>query len=230
MNKFALLGKLAKRESWGERGVMTVQGRIFIARHGETVFNLAGRMQGDKTDTPLTRRGFAQAEAMGKGLAEWLGTKQSLQLWSSPSGRALQTLAIITEHIGHDWHEASHDARLQEIDVGSWAGRTYTEIATEHGADFIDRDAGLFNIRPTGGEWYDEIAVRLSDWINDTASNHGDRLVLMHGMSSRVLRGLLLGLPVDPLWKAPIAESLPQGTMVMIGGGTEKIITLGGAE
>ena len=207
---------------------MTISGRIFIARHGETVFNVAGRMQGDKTDTPLTRRGFAQADAMGKGLAKWLGTKQSLQLWSSPSGRALQTLAVIAEHIDHDWHEATHDPRLHEINVGNWAGRNYAEIAKEIGRDFVDHDAGLFNVRPEGGEWYDEIAARLTDWINETGSIGGDRLVLMHGMSSRVLRGLLLGLPVDPLWKAPIADGLPQGTMVMIGGGEEKIIVLGG--
>lgn len=206
---------------------MTLQGRIFIARHGETVFNLAGRMQGDKTDTPLTRRGFAQADAMGKGLAEWLGTNQSLHLWSSPSGRALQTLAIVAEHIGHDWHDAVHDSRLHEINVGEWAGRNYAEIASEMGRDFVDRDAGLFNVRPPGGEWYDEIATRLTSWINDTASIRGDRLVIMHGMSARVLRGVLLDLPIDPLWKAPIADNLPQGSMVMIGGGEEKIITMG---
>ena len=94
---------------------MTLQGRIFIARHGETVFNAARRMQGDQLDTPLTRTGFAQAEAMGSDLASWLGTHQALHLWSSPSGRALQTLAIIAEHIGGDWHSATRDARLQEI-------------------------------------------------------------------------------------------------------------------
>ena len=36
-------------------------GRFFIARHGETVFNAAGRIQGDVEHTPLTRAGFAQA-------------------------------------------------------------------------------------------------------------------------------------------------------------------------
>ncbi len=208
---------------------MTLQGRIFIARHGETVFNLAARMQGDAVDTPLTRTGFAQADRMGKGLADWLGTHQSLHLWSSPSGRALQTLAIITEHIGADWHQTHHDPRLREINVGTWEGRYYADIGAELGVDFIDRDAGLFNRRPPGGEWYDDIAVRLTNWIDETADVRGDRLVIMHGMSSRVLRGILLGLAVDPLWKAPIAPSLPQGTMVMISGsGEEKIITLGG--
>jgi len=50
----------------------------------------------------------------------------------------------------------------------------------------------------------------------------------MHGMSSRVLRGLLLDLPVMDPWKAPIAPSLPQGTMVVIENGQEQIVRQGG--
>ena len=208
---------------------MTLQGRIFIARHGETVFNAAGRMQGATQDTPLTRAGFAQADAMGAALATYLGTKQALRLYSSPSGRALQTLAIVAEHIGEDWHEATHDARLMEIDVGAWGGRTYAEIIDEQG-EIIDHEASLFSVRPPGGEWYDEIALRLKAWIDDTLGERGDRLVIMHGMSSAVLRGILLGLPVDPRFGAPIAPRLPQGSLVMIGNGTETVVKAGGGK
>ena len=211
-----------------QRDFMTLQGRIFIARHGETVFNAAARMQGQHhVHTPLTRTGFAQADEMGVALSKWLGTRQSLSLWSSTAGRALQTLAVIAEHIGEDWHSAQTDDRLHEIDVGDWSGRTYAEIGAEQG-DFLDRDAGLFTVRPPNGEWYSEIADRLRGWIDDTQSERGDRLVLMHGMSSRVLRGILAGLPVDERWGAPIAPNLPQGSLVMIGGGSEKVIHLGG--
>ena len=208
---------------------MTLQGRIFIARHGETVFNAAERMQGATQDTPLTRMGFAQADAMGAALATYLGTKQALRLYSSPSGRALQTLAIVAEHIGEDWHEATHDARLMEIDVGAWGGRTYAEIIDEQG-EIIDHEASLFSVRPPGGEWYDEIAVRLKAWIDDTRGERGDRLVIMHGMSSAVLRGILLGLPVDPRFGAPIAPRVPQGSLVMVGNGVETIVKAGGGK
>lgn len=205
---------------------MALQGRIFIARHGETVFNAAGRMQGRTQDTPLTRAGFAQADAMGAALARFLGTKQSLRLYASPSGRALQTLAIVAEHIDADWHETAHDARLQEIDVGDWGGRTYAEIIAEQG-EIMDREASLFSVKPPGGEWYDDIATRLNGWIKDTAQDRGDRLVIMHGMSSCILRGILLDLPVDPRFGAPIAPRVPQGTLTMVGGGAESIIHRG---
>ncbi len=209
---------------------MALQGRIFIARHGETVFNAAARMQGRAhIHTPLTSRGFAQADEMGRGLALWLGTRQALTLWSSTAGRALQTLAIIAEHLEADWHDVRMDDRLHEIDVGDWSGRSYNEIEQEVGP-FVDQEHSLFTTRAPNGEWYDDVAARLSEWIKDTAELRGDRLILMHGMSSRVLRGLLLGLPVDPRFGAPIADSLPQGTMVMIGNGEEKIIVRGGGD
>ena len=206
---------------------MTLQGRIFIARHGETVFNAAAKMQGQKNiHTPLTRAGFAQADAMGTSLAAWLGTRQTLSLWSSSAGRALQTLAVIAEHIEADYHAISADPRLEEIDVGDWSGLSYDEIGRTQG-DFLDRARGLFTVRPPGGEFYDDIALRLRSWIEETRHERGDRLIVMHGISSRVLRGILLGLPDDPQFGAPIADGLPQGTMVMIGGGGEKIIHQG---
>ena len=65
------------------------KGRDFIARHGETVYNRAKRMQGDHPHTPLTRAGFAQADEMGAALREKLGPKPAITLWSSTAGRAL---------------------------------------------------------------------------------------------------------------------------------------------
>ena len=208
-------------------GGMELPGRTFIARHGETVFNAARRMQGVAMDTPLTRAGFAQAEGMGAALARWFGPDvPPLALWASTSGRALQTLAVVCEHIGADWHHARHDARLCEIDVGRWGGRTYAEITAEQGP-IVDSDQHLFSVRPPGGEWYDEIAARLSSWVEDAREDDGDRLVLMHGMSSRVLRGLLTGTAHDPRWECGIAANLSQGSMVMIENGRETVIVHG---
>lgn len=201
--------------------------RLFIARHGETVYNRVHRMQGQRAvHTPLTRAGFAQADAMGTALAPWFADSGPPILWSSTAGRALQTLAIIAEHVGADWHQTKTDARLQEIDVGDWSERTYADIAAEVGP-IVDIEYGLFSIKPPNGEWYDDMAVRLSAWIGDAMAEPGDAIVLMHGMSARVLRGLLLGLPILPTFDAPIADSLPQGSMVMICDGVETLVTIG---
>ena|SRR5690242_11336264 len=197
------------------------EGRDFIARHGETVFNAAGRMQGRLLHTPLTRAGFAQAEEMGEALRTLLGPRPALTLWASPTGRALQTLAVIAEHLELDWHQARTDERLGEIDIGSWDGRYYHELAAEHGAMF-DAETGALRTAPDG-EDYPAIAMRLSGWLADTASDAGDRLVIMHGISSAVLRGLMTGRPVAASTGAPIAPALPQGSVAMIERGIETV-------
>lgn len=202
------------------------KGRDFIARHGETVYNIAQRMQGDHPHTPLTRAGFAQADAMGAALREMLGAKPKLTLWASSAGRALQTLAIIAEHLELDWHAARRDDRLVEIGMGEWSGRYYREL-TGADADFLDVEARLYRRPAPGGEWYDAIATRVASWAADTAEDPGDRLVIMHGMSSRVLRGVLTGKPVDPRFAAPVADDLPQGSIALIEGGRESVPHVG---
>ncbi|HEX8449635.1 MAG TPA: histidine phosphatase family protein [Allosphingosinicella sp.] len=203
--------------------------RWFIARHGETVFNAAARMQGEVVHTPLTRAGFGHAEEIGEALLVALGPAPELTLWASPTGRALQTLAIAAEHLRLDWHQARTDARLSEMDMGGWGGRFYAEIAEAHGG-FVDRRAGLFTCRPPGGEWYDDIARRLRSWLADTEGEGGDRLVVMHGISSRVLRGLLTGAPDRPGCGAPVAAPLPQGSVVCVENGVETVVGLGSGD
>ena len=200
---------------------MTAGPRFFIARHGETVFNAAARMQGDVLHTPLTRAGFAQADEMGALLRVRLGPRPRLDLWASPAGRALQTLAVIAEHLELDWHCARTDPRLREIDIGAWSGRFYHEVAAEAGPP-IDPATGLFTSRPPGGEIYDEVALRLQSWLDDTAGEPADRLVVMHGMSSRVLRGMLAG-------GGEVAANVPQGSLVEIKAGIETRLGSGDA-
>ncbi|WEK44313.1 MAG: histidine phosphatase family protein [Candidatus Sphingomonas colombiensis] len=198
-------------------------GRDFIARHGETVFNAAHRLQGDAPHTPLTRAGFAQAEEMGRALRELLGPKPALTLWASNAGRALQTLAIVAEHLELDWHDARVDPRLTEIGMGSWGGRYYADVVGEVGA-VIDSQ-GLLRPAPDG-EDYPAIATRVSGWLADTAQDAGDRLVIMHGISSRVMRGVMTGA-ADGHYGAPVLPGHPQGTVTMIEGGRESVVHLG---
>lgn len=195
----------------------------FVARHGETVFNAAGRMQGATLHTPLTRAGFAQADAMGRAMRARLGAKPSLELWASPAGRAVQTLAVLCEHLELDWHAARTDARLAEIDVGDWTGLYHDDVLAASG-EFVDREASLFSLRPPGGEWYDEVAGRLGAWLGEQPPG-ADRLVVTHDISSRVLRGLLLDMPPRPECGAPVAPRLPQGAIVEIDGRSERLLS-----
>lgn len=199
---------------------------LYLARHAETVFNAAARMQGAHAHTPLTHAGITQAHAMGEALRRSLGPRPELTVWSSPSGRTQQTTAIICEHLGLDFFATRFDERLLEIDVGSWAGRPYAEIVAECGA-IVDPARRLFCQRPPGGEWYPDIAARLQTWYNDALAGERPVLAISHGITVRVLRGMLVGGHVhEPDWP-PIADELPQGTIVRIANGREETVYLG---
>jgi probable phosphoglycerate mutase len=136
-------------------------------------------------------------------------------------------MAVIAEHLELDWHDVRTDERLVEIGMGEWSGRPYRELLAER-VDLIDPATKLFARRAPGGEWYDEIAARLRSWIEDQADEAGDRLVVMHGMSSRVLRGVLTGMADRPECGAPAADGLPQGSVVEIADGVERVVHRGG--
>ncbi len=197
---------------------------LYLARHAETWFNRVRRMQGNEAHTPLTRAGIAQAEAMGRALARHFeATGEPLpQLWSSPAGRARQTAAIVAEHLGTDYFAVRIDPRLREIEVGRWEGRDYAEIIATEG-EIIDAEHRLFRMPIPGGEHYADIARRLAAWLAD--AGEGPALVISHGMTTRVLRGMLVGGPA--YHGVPVAADAPQGSVVRIAGGAEELLLEG---
>jgi len=197
---------------------------LILARHAETVFNAAARMQGHMAHTPLTRAGIAQAEAMGVALRAALGEAPDLDLWVSPSGRTQQTAAIIGEHLGLDFFRWQKDERLLEIDVGDWEGRWYHDIVAELGQPIVDAQRGLFSVPPPNGEWFPAIAARLQSWIADLNPER-PALAISHGITAGVLRGLLVG--GEDWHGVPVAPRAPQGTVFRIVNGVEEALHIG---
>lgn len=196
-------------------------GRFFVMRHGETVYNATRRLQANHIHTPLTRIGTEQALAMGAALRGALGDRPPVTLHVSETGRALQTMALVCDVLGLDWFAARRDLRLVEIDMGSWCGRTYADVEAEHGP-IVDAEHLL---RPApDGEDYAMIAARLRDWLAALPDAGGDHVVVMHGISSRVLRGVMTGLPDHPVHHAPIAPAQTQGSIALIEGGRESVL------
>ena len=195
--------------------------RFFIMRHGETVYNAARRLQANHIHTPLTWLGAEQALAMGAALRGALGDRPAVSLHVSETGRALQTMAMITDILGLDWFTARRTDDLKEIDMGSWCGRLYDDVEAEIGpivlADHLLRPA-------PDGEDYPMIAARLERWLGEVADRPGDHVVVMHGISSRVLRGIMAGYPVHPDLGVPIAPSLVQGSIALVVDGQETVL------
>jgi broad specificity phosphatase PhoE len=131
---------------------------IFLVRHGETEWNRVRRYQG-WGDSPLTARGVAQAEAIGRRLCT-LREAEAAEIVASPIGRARRTAEIIRGQITADGlgRTASlrFDERLREISIGAWDGLDRDEIAALAPRIFDGDGRHEWYFRTPDGETYDD--------------------------------------------------------------------------
>ncbi len=177
---------------WSAMGGTPV--RILLARHGETVFNVEGRWQG-QADSPLTDRGRAQAAELARALAD----EQIAAVYSSDLGRAADTAAEVAAL--HQL-EVTTEPRLREIDVGAWTGKHRDEI----NAAF---PGGLkaWATRPSGyqlpeGEQIRAAQARALSFFNERMPTHVGQtvVVISHGAVGQTILVDAMGGTVDDLW------------------------------
>jgi probable phosphoglycerate mutase len=117
---------------------------LLLIRHAESTWNLQGRWQGHE-DPPLSERGRAQAQA----LADALAGAGAVRVYASDLLRARATAEALAARLGC---ELRVDARLRELDVGSWGGLTRAEIALRDAERLARFDAGDVSATAGGGE------------------------------------------------------------------------------
>jgi broad specificity phosphatase PhoE len=195
-----------------------VTGCILLVRHGETEWNRQRRYQG-RSDSPLTERGVAQAQSIGR-LLGILPDTASANIVSSPLGRARHTAKIIREHLPGS-PELRIDDRLRELSLGSWDGLTYREIAARLPGVFDGDGRHEWYFRAPCGEPYETLSARLDEWLC-AAAEAGPLVVVTHGVVTRVLRGLYAKLSREAALMLPV----PQDRIFRLAGGKIEEITV----
>jgi broad specificity phosphatase PhoE len=174
---------------------------IYLLRHGETSWNTAGRFQGHK-DSALTRRGIEQADRMAVRLAEELTrTNGKFEARVSPLGRARETADRIAQLTALNF---SDDLRLIEVTLGSWDGMTLYEIDTEYPGALTGSDAFDWYFRSPDGETFDDACKRVESWLSEVSS---PTVAVSHGLTSRLLRGIYLGLSRREMLELPVPQN-----------------------
>src|ERR1700756_4783225 len=94
---------------------------IYYLRHGETDWNVEGRLQGG-IDTPLNELGLTQAAHAGRVLADLFArqgrTASSLAYVASPLQRARRTMDLVRAELKLPSGSYALDDRLREIGYG----------------------------------------------------------------------------------------------------------------
>jgi probable phosphoglycerate mutase len=176
---------------------------IFLIRHGETRWNRERRNQG-LLDSPLTKRGIAQARAIGRLLRD-LPEAATAPIVSSPQGRARRTAEIIRDEPAGCNRELRIDERLREVTAGAWDGLTYAEIEARCPGVFDGDGYYDWCFRAPGGETYEAFAARLGEWLGEQ-DDAAPVIAVAHGLVSRVLRGLHAGLPRAVALALPVPQ------------------------
>ncbi|MDR3107742.1 MAG: histidine phosphatase family protein [Bifidobacteriaceae bacterium] len=160
--------------------------RVVIWRHGQTPYNLHGRIQG-ASDVALDQTGLDQAAQAARRLV----LEEPAALWSSDLVRAYATATALAELTGL---EVVTDRRLREREFGSWEGLAVADIQRRW-PDRYERWQAGEDLPEIGMETRDQAAKRMTECVREAAAGvaDGETLVVTShgGVSVCGLTGLL---------------------------------------
>lgn len=196
---------------------MNGESPLYVLRHGETEWNREGRIQGAR-DSALTERGRAQAAGMGRALAAELEHSPGPTIFlRSPLGRTRETSVIVGHRLGLDPSCWCDDSRLVEFSYGAWEGLTWPEIEAARPRAYAGWRADPEAFVAPGGESHLDLQRRSASVLSDIARSATRTVIVGHGVSGAVLRGLYLGLDA----RASLALRKPQDAFFRLQDGGE---------
>lgn len=148
--------------------------KLYLIRHGQTEWNIAGKIQG-KTDIPLNETGLSQASL----LAAAMETHEITAVYTSPLKRAYETACFVA---GPHKLSVCPVEELREVDFGLWEGLTWEEIEKRYEKDFRLWDLNPVDHTPTGGEKKESSRARSRRAMERILSDaDGDIVIVAHG-------------------------------------------------
>jgi broad specificity phosphatase PhoE len=174
--------------------------QLYIARHAETTWNLAGRYQG-RRESALSARGVQQGFALAGAMAAIAPPIE--RIVTSPMLRTRATAAYVAERVNLP---LENDDALIEIAHGTWEGRMRDEIAAsdpERYAAWRERPA---EVAFEDGESLADVMAR---WRRFRAAFTVDRptLVVTHDAVVRVALLDIAGRPLSAFWAARVENA-----------------------
>jgi broad specificity phosphatase PhoE len=161
---------------------------LYCVRHGESVYNAEGRIQGQR-DIPLSDFGRRQAQAAARALA----AAPIEAVYSSPLRRALETAQIIARPHAL---EVRTDPRLKEIHVGIFQDQRRSDLERLYPKELRRWHSEDLDYAIPGGESRRSLLKRGRAALLDIArAGHQQAVVVSHGRLLVVTIKSLLGIP-----------------------------------
>ena len=164
---------------------------ITIIRHGETMWNVQKRIQGQR-NSKLSENGITQAELVAKALVK----REFDVLVSSDLGRAIETAKIINKQLLLP-HE--YNANLRERSFGIFEGKNFAEIEEKYPEEFLRYKERNPEFVVPGGESIQQMYKRITSEIELVARKFKDQKVLIvsHGLVLEMMMYRTFNLKLD---------------------------------
>ena len=171
--------------------------RLYLVRHGETVWNFENRIQG-ASDVPLNDKGREQAQ----NLAIKLQKIQFFKIYSSPLVRALETAKILSTSQNRSISQMDNFA---ELDQGQLEGLKFQEIQ-EKFSDFSSEWRTVpGEVRMPGGETLSELQDRAWKGIENLFEKFSHEkdpiLIVSHNLAIICILSRILGVSLNDFRK-----------------------------
>ncbi len=171
--------------------------RLIFVRHGESEANLARSFAG-WTNTPLTEKGHAQAEAA----AEYLLQYKIDAAYASDLQRAYNTAKHIADKQGI---AVIPERGLREIYAGDWESRSFDDLIREDSVAYGIWREKIGLAHPTGGESVAELQDRIHSTVRRILTDHAGKTVLIgtHATPIRVMECIWRNVPLAEAHTVP---------------------------
>ena len=171
--------------------------RIYITRHGETEWNIAGKMQGWQNSN-LTEKGIANANK----LSESLKNIEFDCIYSSPLGRALDTAKYIR---GSKNTEIVVKDDLKEMGFGCWEGADNSEVEKLYPVQKYNFWHKPHLYKPVDGESYEELLSRVGALFAEVSGDTSAQnvLIVTHAAVKKAIYSVLKDIPLEDFWGPP---------------------------
>ena len=175
---------------------------IYLARHGETTWNLAGRYQG-RLEAALSGLGVRQGFALAAYFAgrKVRGESVPVKGVSSPLLRCTATARFVTDRLGVPLES---DERLTEIDHGTWSGRYRDELARDDPERYRTWREDPAHVAFEAGETLAEVLARWRSFAKTLVPEKNDVLVLTHDAVARCALLDAMDEPLQAFWRPKI--------------------------
>lgn len=170
--------------------------KLYFIRHGQTEYNLEGKIQGGKIDSPLTEKGVAGAKQVGEKLKNISFTS----LYTSPLHRTQETARyIIEDNPSINFSEVEILPNLSEMSFGKWEGRSVTELKELPEFYHLRNKPTEYNPTEFEGETYEEVQARMQQAFQQIISENqmeSNVLVVSHGIALTTFLKNLMNIPL----------------------------------